>query len=158
GTIPHGREHLTVGHAALVPHPDTAPMTEDDLQRIQAARERGLAKAREFFEGLSSEQFEALRTRAQELGEGRCPPIDREKLAATSEANGWMAKADYLEMERIISAFQAGTPIADGEFETMLRLLREGKEAIVRSRVLAFLGELVKRDAPGPDRVARIEE
>ena len=89
---------------------------------------------------------------------GSCPPIDREAIGTTYEANGWMPKADYLEMERIISAFQTGSPIADGELETMLRYLREARESIVRARVLAFLGELVRRDRPGPDRVARIEE
>ncbi len=69
-----------------------------------------------------------------------------------------MPKADYLEMHRILSAFLSGAPTGDESFETMLRILREGKEAIVRARVFAFLGELVKREAPGPDRVARIEE
>jgi hypothetical protein len=134
------------------------PMTEDDLQRVRAARERGLAKAREFFGGLPPEQPEMPRARAEEFSRGCCLPIDREAIGRAYEENGWMWKADYLEMERIISAFQAGTPIADGEFETMLRFLREAKEAIIRARVLAFLGELVKKDTPGPDRVARIEE
>jgi hypothetical protein len=92
-----------------------------------------------------------------EISEGCCPPIEREEIGTTYEKNGWMPKADYLEMERIISAFQARTPTTDGEFETMLRFLREGKEAVVRSRVLAFLGERVKQETPGPDRVARIE-
>jgi hypothetical protein len=133
-------------------------MTEDDVQRVRAARERGLTKAGEFFDGLPPDQLAMLRARAEEFREGCCPPIDREELGAAYEKNGWMPKADYLEMERIIAAFQAGNPTADGEFETMLRFLREGKEAIVRSRVLAYLGELVRRGAPGPDRVARIEE
>jgi hypothetical protein len=133
-------------------------MTDDDLQRVRAAQERGLAKAREFFEGLPPEQLEAMRARAQECSEGPCPTTDREAMGTTYENNDWMPKADYLEMERIIAAFQVGTPIADGEFETMLRFLREAKEGIVRARVLAFLGELVKRGAPGPVRVARVEE
>jgi hypothetical protein len=133
-------------------------MTEDDLQRVRAARERGLAKAREFFESLPPEQIEVLQLRAEEISEGACPPIDREEMGTAYEANGWMPKDDYLKMQKVISSFQAGALIADDDFETMLRFLRESKEAIVRSRVLAFLGELVKRDAPGPDRVARIEE
>ena len=37
------------------------PMTEDDVQRVRAVRERGLAKAREFFEELPPEQIEAMR-------------------------------------------------------------------------------------------------
>ena len=132
-------------------------MTEDDIQRVRAARERGLAKAGEFFGGLPPGQLEVLRARAEELSKGCGPAIDREAIGTAYEADGWMSKADYLEMERIISALRAGSPIADGEFETMLLFLCEGREAIVRARVLAFLGELVKRDAPGPDRVARIE-
>jgi hypothetical protein len=133
-------------------------MTEDDLRRVRAVRERAMAQARAFFGSLSPEQLEAMRSRAEACSAGGCPPIDREALGTAYAENGWMPKADYLEMERIISAFQAGTPTADREFETMLRFLREGREAIVRARVFAFLGELVKRDAPGPGRVARIEE
>ena len=133
-------------------------MTEDDMQRVRAVRERGLAMAREFFEGLPPGQLEAMRARAEACGDGNCSPIDREAIGTVYDANGWMPKADYLEMERIIAAFQAGKPIADGQLETMLRLLREAREAIVRARVSAFLGELVRRDGPGPDRAARIEE
>ena len=133
-------------------------MTEDDVQRVRAVRERGLAKAREFFEGLPPEQLEAMRARAEACGDGGCRPIDREEIGSVYDGNGWMPKADYLEMERIIAAFQAGIPIADDDLETMLRFLREAREAIVRARVSAFLGELVRRDVPGPDRVARIEE
>ena len=121
-------------------------MTEDDVQRVRAVRERGLAKAREFFEDIPPEQLEAMRARAEACGDGGCPPIDREEIGAVYDANGWMPKADYLEMERIIAAFQAGIPIADDELETMLRFLREAREAIVRARVSAFLGELVRRD------------
>jgi hypothetical protein len=133
-------------------------MTDDDLQRVRAARERGLAKAREFFEGLPPEQLEAMRARAQDCGENRSLPIDREAMGTTYENNDWMPKADYLEMQPIIAAFQAGTPTADGEFATMLRFLGESKVSIVRARILAFLGELVKQETPGPDRIARIEE
>ncbi len=132
-------------------------MNEDDLQRVRAARERAMEKAEEFFGGLPPEQLEAARVRAEETREHGCPPINHEQMGTTYENNGWMPKADYLERERIIAAFQAGIPTADADFDMMLRFLREGKEAIVRARVLAFLGELVKRDAPGPDRVARIE-
>jgi hypothetical protein len=60
-------------------------------------------------------------------------------------------------MERIIAEYQAGMPTSDVEFETMLRILREGTEAIVRARVLAFLGGLVKRQDFGPERRASIE-
>ncbi len=133
-------------------------MTEDDVQRVRVVRERGLAKAREFFEDIPPEQLQAMRARAEACGDGGRPPIDREEIGAVYETNGWMPKADYLEMERIIAAFQAGMPIADDELETMLRFLREAREAIVRARVSAFLGELVRRDGPGPDRVARIED
>src|SRR5262249_13473418 len=63
------------------------PMTEDGLQRVRAARERGLAKAREFFEGLPLEQIEALRVRADEISEGCCPPIEREEIGTTYEKN-----------------------------------------------------------------------
>ena len=49
-------------------------------------------------------------------------------------------------------------PTSDVEFETMLRILREGTEAIVRARVLAFLGQLVKRRDLGSERIARIEQ
>jgi hypothetical protein len=133
-------------------------MTEDDVQRVRAVRERALTKASEFFEELPPEQLKAMQARAEACGDGGCTPIDREEIGTVYDANGWMPRADYLEMERIIAAFQAGHPIADDEFETMLRFLREAREAIVRARVSAFLGELVRRDVPGPDRAARIEE
>lgn len=133
-------------------------MTEDDRRRVEAARERSLAKAREFYESLPPGQLDEMRARAEECAAGACPPVDREQMGTVYEDSGWMPKADYLEMERIISAFQSGAPTSDVALETMFRLLREGREAIVRARVFAFLGELVKREAPAPDRVARIEE
>jgi hypothetical protein len=146
------------GHPVLDPHPETAPVNEDDIQRVRAARERGQAKAKQFFESLTPEQLEAMQAAAARCAEGSCPPVDREQIGATYEANGWMPQADYREMMRIIGAFQAGGPVPDGDLEAMLRFLRGANEAIVRSRVFAFLGELVKRTAPGPDRVARIED
>jgi hypothetical protein len=147
-----------LGQGVLDANPEMPLMTDDDLQRVRSARERALVNAREFFGGLPAEQLQAMRARAEECGEGRCPTIDREAMATAYENNAWMPRADYLEMQRIVAAFQAGTPTADGEFATMLRLLDESGESIVRARVLAFLGELVKREAPGPDRIARIEE
>ncbi len=133
-------------------------MNVDDMQRVRAARERAQAKAKQFFESLTPEQLEAMQESAARCAEGYCPPVDHEQIGATFEANGWMPQADYSEMTRIIAAFQAGRPVPDGEFETMLGFLRDANEAIVRARVFALLGELVKRTAPGPDRVARIEE
>jgi hypothetical protein len=132
-------------------------MTEDDIRRVRAARERGQAKAKQFFESLTPEQLEAMRAPAARSAEGYCPPVDREHIGATYEANGWMPRADYREMMRVIDAFQAGRPVPDDDLETMLGFLSDADEAIVRARVLAFLGELVKRTAPEPDRVARIE-
>jgi hypothetical protein len=135
-----------------------APVNEDDIRRVEEARERAMAQANEFFESLSPQQVEEMCARVEKLGDGPGPPIDREAMGTTYEANGWMPKAEYLEMERIIATFQAGRPISDSEFDTMLRFLREARESIIRARVLAFLGELAKRDRPGLDRIARIEE
>ncbi len=108
-------------------------MNEDECRRVEAARERALATAREFFEGLPPEQLDAAQ--AQLEGGDACagPPIDREEMGTVYEDNDWMPKADYLEMHRIISAFQSGAPTADESFETILRILRESKEAIVRA-------------------------
>jgi hypothetical protein len=134
-------------------------MTEDDQLRVQAARERALTQAEEFFGSLTPEQLELMRTGAQACGEGSCKPIDRDELGTIYDQNGWMRKAEYLEMEGIISAFQAGTLPDDAAFATMLRFLREATEAIIRARLLAFLGELVNRDdSLETGRVARIEE
>jgi hypothetical protein len=152
------RQRAALAHPDLDPQPETTSMAEVYLQLVHAARERALAKAAEFFGSLRPEESEALPAPTHECGAGQCPPIDRAQIGTIYEQNGWMPKADYLEMERIISAFNAGMPTSDAKFDTMLRLLREGKEAIVRARVLAFLGELVKRDESGPARVAQIEE
>jgi hypothetical protein len=134
-------------------------MTEDDQQRVHAARERAMAQAEEFFGSLTPEQLELMRTGAQACGAESCKPIDREELGTIYDQNGWMPKADYLEMERIISAFQTGTFPDEAAFATMLRFLCEATEAIIRARLLAFLGELVNRDdSLESGRLARIEE
>jgi hypothetical protein len=132
-------------------------VTEDDLQRIEAARERAMAQAREFFESRSPEQLEAMNASAQACDEATPPQIGREERGTLYVRNGWMPKSDYMEMEQIITAFQTGNRTADVDLETMLRILREATESIVRARVLAFLGELVKRDSLGPECLAQIE-
>jgi hypothetical protein len=133
-------------------------VTEDGLQRVGAARERMQAKAKEFYESAAWVEREAQRAQDEQLHGCARGPIDREAIGTAYDQNGWMPKADYLEMQRIISAFQAGTSTDDGALETMLRFLGESKESIVRARVFAFLGELVKQDSITPDRVTRIEE
>jgi hypothetical protein len=137
---------------------ESTTMTDEDLQRVRAARERALARANEFFGSLSAEQVEAAQACAQPNADGSRPTIDRGAIAERYQAEGWLPKADYLAMERIIADFQAGMPTGDADFESMLRILREGTEAIVRVRVLAFLGQLVKREDPGSERIARIEQ
>jgi hypothetical protein len=118
-----------------------------------------MAQAEEFFGSLTPEQLEILGAGAESCGERSCPPVDRDELGTIYDQNGWMRKADYLEMERIVSAFQAGTVPGDADFETILGFLREATEAIVRARLMAFLGELVNRDhSLGAERIARIEE
>lgn len=119
-------------------------MTEDDLRRVQAAPERTMAQASAFFEGLTPEQIDWMQACSKTCGEVRRPAIDLEETGTVYEQSGWMPKADYMEMQRIISDFEAGDPIADTDFATMLRILAEGKEAIVRVRLLAFLGEPAK--------------
>lgn len=133
-------------------------MTEDELKRVREARERALAEASRFFESLTPAQRAEMEERARKISRETCPRIDHEEIAANFESSGIMARADYLEMSRIIGDFQAGKSIADEDLETMLRYLREASGTIVRCRVLTFLGELVGRTAPAPDRVARIEE
>ncbi len=116
------------------------------------------AKAKEFYESIEWEEGEAQGAPDEQPRGCACGPIDRGAIATAYDQNGWMPKADYLEMMRITSAFQAGTSTDDSALETMLRFLGESKESIVRARVFAFLGELVKQDSITPDRVARIEE
>jgi hypothetical protein len=129
-------------------------MTDGDNERVRAARERALAQAGEFFESLTPEQLASMQASA---GEAASAEVEAEEMAAVFEQNGLMSKADYLEMNRILTAFRAGTPTAEDDFESMLRLLRDSQEAIARAKVLAFLGELVKREA-APSRLARVEE
>lgn len=133
-------------------------MNEADVQRVQAARERAQEKAEQFFASLTPEQLEVMQNSAAQCAEDSCPPADPEQIGATFEANGWMSQTDYCEMKRVLNALQAGGPVPDGDFEMMLGFLRDADEAIVRAPLFVFLGELVKRTAPGPDRVARIEE
>ena len=116
------------------------------------------AKAKEFYESAAWVERKAQRAHDEQLHGCALGPIDREAIGTAYDQNGWMPKADYLEMMRIISAFQAGTSTDDGSLETMLRFLGESKESIVRAKVLAFLGELVRQDSSTPDRIARIEE
>jgi hypothetical protein len=105
----------------------------------------------------SAEQVEAAQACAQPHADGSRPTIDRGAIAERYQAEGWLSKVDYLEMERIIAEFQAGMPTGDVEFETMLRILLEGTEAIVRARALAFLGGPVKRQDLSSERRASIE-
>jgi hypothetical protein len=132
-------------------------MTEDDRQRVREAHERTMGRASAFFASLDSEQTEKLEARAEELQAKSSPPVDHEKIGRHYEQAGWIAKADYLEMVRVIQAFEAGDRVGDDDLDAMLRLLAGSGEAIIRTRVLTLLARMVKRDRASPDRTVRIE-
>ena len=60
-------------------------------------------------------------------------------------------------MERILAAFKSGGQITDQDLQTLLRLLASNDTTVIRARVFAVLGEMVKSPlAPGrPDRLHR---
>jgi hypothetical protein len=98
-------------------------VTEDDEQRVEAARERAIAQAEDVFGSLTPEQLEIMQTGAAAGGDGTYLPVDRDELGTIYDQNGWMRKADYDVMERIISDFQAGRPPGDDDFEMLINHL-----------------------------------